>query len=333
MEGQQHQQQLIDLPKVVAGAVATPLAALLTSRFGVAGTMVGLAVSAVVVTTISDVLKVYLARVPGTVKKIPGGFSKKPLWQRILYSFRLPFSKFSSLDPARRRSILTRSLVAGVIVFLIGLIVVTGVEASVGQNLSCWVWKNCPAQSTSTGDGGASQTTSTLPSILGGGQGTISSTSLQSTPSTPQQQQRGSSPPGTPQAPSQTPPVTPGTGTPSSAGVERPTPSPSAQPGQQQGPSSGVSQDQQQTPSNSSAPADQQPTSSDQQPSSSDQQPTSSDQQPSSSDQQPSSSDQQQPSADQQQNPDNSGQVQQEGAGGSTPSQIESVTTTQYESQ
>jgi hypothetical protein len=321
MEGQQHQQQIIDLPKVVAGAVASPLAAILTSRFGVAGTMVGLAVSAVVVTTISDILKVYLARVPGTVKKIPGGFTKKPLWQRILYSFRLPFSKFSSLDPARRRSILTRSLVAGVIVFLIGLIVVTGVEASVGQNLSCWVWKNCPAQSSSTGDGSASQTTSTLPSILGGGQGTISSTSLQSTPSTPQQQQRGSSPPGTPQAPSpQAPSSSPGTGTPSSPGGETPTPSPSsAQPGQQQGPSSGVSQDQQQTPSNSSAPADQQP--------------TSSDQQPSSSDQQPSSSDQQQPSADQQQNPDNSGQVQQEGAGGSTPSQIESVTTTQYESQ
>jgi hypothetical protein len=41
----------------------------------------------------------------------------------------------------------------------------------------------------------------------------------------------------------------------------------------------------------------------------------------------------QQPSADQQQNPDNSGQVQQGGAGGSTPTQIESVTTTQYESQ
>ena len=312
MEGQQHQQQLIDLPKVVAGAVATPLAAILTSRFGVAGTMVGLAVSAVVVTTISDILKVYLARVPGTVKKIPGGFSKKPLWQRILYSFRLPFSKFSSLGPARRRCILTRSLVAGVIVFLIGLIIVTGVEASVGKNLSCWVWKNCATQSTSTGDGGASQTTSTLPSILGGGQGTISSTSLQSTPSTPQQQQRGSSPPGTPQAPSQAP-GSPGTGTP---GVERPTPSPSsAQPEQQQEPS-GVSQDQQQTPS-SSAPADQQP--------------TSSDQQPSSSDQQPSPSDQQQ-SADQQQNPDNSGQVQQEGAGGSTPSHYESVTT-QYESQ
>ena len=322
MEGQQHQQQLVDLPKVVAGAVAAPLAAILTSRFGVAGTMIGLAVSAVVVTTISDILKVYLARVPGTVKKIPGDFSKKPLWQRILYSFRLPFSKFSSLGPPRRRSILTRSLVAGVIVFLIGLIVVTGVEASVGQNLSCWVWKNCATQSTSTGDGGASQTTSTLPSILGGGQGTISSTSLQSTPSTPQQQQqqRGSSPPGTPQAPSQAPGSSPRTGTPSSPpGVERPTPSPSsAQPEQQQGPS-GVSQDQQQTPSNSSAPADQQP--------------TSSDQQPSSSDQQPSSSDQQQPSADQQQNPDNSDQVHQEGAGGSTPSQIESVTTTQYESQ
>src|SRR3954453_13031814 len=154
-EPQKQQQQLIDLPKVIAGGIAAPLAALLTSRFGVAGTMVGLVVSAVVLTTISDILKVYLARVPGTVTSIPGGFSKKPRWQQLLYRLRLPFSKFSSLGPARRRSILTRSLVAGVIAFLLGLIVVTSVEASVGKNLSCWVWNNCTTATESATSGGS----------------------------------------------------------------------------------------------------------------------------------------------------------------------------------
>jgi hypothetical protein len=229
---QQHQQNLIDLPKLLAGGIAAPLAAVLTSRFGVGGTMVGLAMSAVVVTTISDILKVYLARVTGTVTRIPGGFSKKPRWQRILYSFRLPFSKFSSLDPARRRSILTRSLVAGVLTFLIGLIVVTSAEASVGKSLSCWVWNNCPLESSSTGDSSASAT-STLPSILGGGQGTISST-FQAASSNPQQKP---SPTGNSGSSSVQPP--------SGSGAQSPNPSPSSTP-QRSSSSSLPEEDQQQ---------------------------------------------------------------------------------------
>src|SRR3954451_7469391 len=86
-------QHLIDLPKVIAGGVAAPLATLLTSRFGVAGTMIGLALSAVTVTLIADVLKVYLSRVPGAVTSIPGGFKKKSLGGRLLTRVRLPFSK------------------------------------------------------------------------------------------------------------------------------------------------------------------------------------------------------------------------------------------------
>ena len=98
----QQKQHILDLPKVAAGAVASPSAALLTSRFGVAGTVVGLALSAVIVTIIADTLKVYFARVPGAVTSIPGGFKKKSAWGRFLVRLRLPFSKLSSLPLPRR---------------------------------------------------------------------------------------------------------------------------------------------------------------------------------------------------------------------------------------
>jgi hypothetical protein len=266
------QPSVFDLPKVLAVGIASPAAAAITARFGVAGTLLGLVLSSVFVTAGVDFLKVYLARVPGAVTSIPGGFRQKSALGRLLQRMRQPFSKFASLPHSRRRSLLIGSIAAAGLSCLVGLIIVTGVEASVGKSLSCSVWNECPTESstTTTGDGSTSQTKSTLPSILGGGQGAISSTTLQATPSNPQQEPGSSS--GTQQAPSQTPPVVSGAGTP---GVETATPSsPSPQAGQRQGPS-GVSQDQQQ-PAPSSAPADQQSSSSDQQSNSSDQQSSSS---------------------------------------------------------
>lgn len=248
---EQQKQTILDPAKVIAGGVASPVAALLTSRFGVAGTMIGLALTAVIATVVTDVLKVYLARAPGTVTKIPGGFTKSP-WRRAFARLRMPFSKFSSLPPARRRPILIGSVIAGGIAFFVGLIVVTGLELGVGKSLSCWVWNECPAESSA--DGSKVSDVSTLPSIFGGGQ-SVGSSTLQ--PSGSQQQPV----PGVPKSPSQNPNV-PGSG-------EQPAPptpgqqwSPSGTPSdgskeqrsgdQQQSPSgnpSGDSVDQQQTPS------------------------------------------------------------------------------------
>jgi hypothetical protein len=193
----QQKQHIIDLPKTVAGGIATPLAALLTSRFGVAGTMVGLALSAVIVTLMVDTLKVYLARMPGAVTSIPGGFRKKSAWGRFLVRLRLPFSKLSSLGPSRRRSILIRSLIGGVIVFVIGLVMVTGVEASVGKNLSCWAWDNCDTESSADGDNASDA--SSLPSLFIASN-SISASAPQGSSSVSQQQ---------PAAPPAAPPVAP----------------------------------------------------------------------------------------------------------------------------
>ena len=169
---EEQKQTIVDLPKVIAVGIASPVATLLTSRFGIAGTLIGLAVGAVVITVIVDVLKVYLARVPGTVTTIPGGFKKRSSLRNLLERIWLPFSKFSSLKRARRRSILIGSIAAAGISFFIGLSAVTALEVGVGKSLSCWVWNECATGSSANG-GGASET-STLPSILGGGQSATS---------------------------------------------------------------------------------------------------------------------------------------------------------------
>ena len=191
---EQQKQTIFDLPKVIAVGIASPVATLLTSRFGIAGTLIGLAVGAVVITVIVDVLKVYLARVPGAVTTIPGGFRKRSSLRNILERIRLPLSKFSSLAPRRRRSILIGSIAAAGISFLVGLSAVTALEVGVGKSLSCWVWNECATESSTEGatdgatDGGSASTTSTLPSVLGGGQSVSIGDTLEVRPLDPQQQ-------------------------------------------------------------------------------------------------------------------------------------------------
>src|SRR3954451_4590298 len=185
-------QHLIDLPKVIAGGVAAPSATVLTSRFGVAGTMIGLALSAVTVTLIADVLKVYLARVPGAVTSIPGGFKKKSMWGRLLTRVRLPFSKFSSIPEGQRRSILIRSVIAGIIIFIIGLVIVTGVELGVGKNLSCWVWDHCYTESSDSGENASDA--NSLPSIFIAGN-SVRDSAPQVSPSPPEPQPAPPAPP------------------------------------------------------------------------------------------------------------------------------------------
>ena len=254
----QQQPTVFDLPKVLAVGIASPAAAAITARFGVAGTLIGLALSAVFITAAVDFLKVYLARVPGAVTTIPGGFRKRSSLGNVFERMRRPFSKFASLPRPRRRSILIGSVAAAGISFVVGLIVVTGLELGVGKSLSCWVWEECSTVESST-DGSSSnaQMSSTFPTILGGAQSVSNSTPQQQlvSPSSSQQQSGGSSG-GTPQgAPWQASPE-------EVPGSETPIPS-SAQPGQRQGSSGSMKAGEQQNPSSRSAPADYQPSSAD----------------------------------------------------------------------
>src|SRR5215216_1250289 len=208
------QPSVFDLPKVLAVGIASPAAAAITARFGVAGTLIGLALSAVFITAAVDFLKVYLARVPGAVTTIPGGFRKRSSLGNVFERMRRPFSKFASLPRPRRRSILIGSIAAAGISFVVGLIVVTGVELGVGKSLSCWVWEECSTEESSADSSSGSARASTLPSILGGGQSASSiAPQIEVSPSSPQQEEPGSSP-GTPGAPSSQVPDVPGVETP-----------------------------------------------------------------------------------------------------------------------
>jgi len=168
----------------------------------------------VILTVLVDILKVYLARAPGTVAKMPGGFRARLSWRNIRGRIGAALDNFWSLGPARRRSILVGSIIAGVVSFFVGLSVVTGLELSAGKSLSCWVWNECPAESSADGDGEYS-TVSTRPSIFGGVRAASNST-LQTEPFGSEQQ----STPGAPGSPSRPSNASPGSGTPGSQASE-----------------------------------------------------------------------------------------------------------------
>jgi hypothetical protein len=149
-------QPAVKLTAVAAAGLAASVAAFFTSRFGITGTILGTALTAMIITVGSAVLGVYLERAAAKARSsVPG-----------VVRVRSP----------RRRSVLLGGLLAALLAaiasFVIGIGVVTSVELSVGKSLTCWVWHECPTKDDG-GRGAASRgTTGTHPSILGGGQRT-----------------------------------------------------------------------------------------------------------------------------------------------------------------
>ena len=201
---EQKKQTIFDAPKVIAIGIASPAATLLTSRFGIAGTLLGLALSAMILTAVADFLKVYLARtshaahaaattaatrVPGALKA-PRVFPPSYLFRRKgRTATKAPYHGFSSPPGGRWRRwslLVGRSVVAAGISFLLGLGAVTALEHSAGKSLTCWVWEECPAQS-SDDEGGGSSDQSTRPSIFGGGPSAGSGTAAEVRPAGTQQ--------------------------------------------------------------------------------------------------------------------------------------------------
>src|SRR5215216_7445425 len=243
----QQQPTVLDLPKVLAVGLVSPAAAAITSRFGIAGTLLGLAISSVFITAGVDLLKVYLARVPGAVTTIPGGFRKKSSLRNLFEGIKRPFSKVASLPHPRRRSFIISSLLAAGVSCVVGLMLITLLEVGVGKNLSCWVWDECSTESSSAD-----------PTIFDAVQSVSSSAGTEVAPSNPQQQPDSSAvTPGVPA--SQRTPDVPGSET------LKPSSSPSAQPAQWQGPLEEIAEEDQQEISYSSVPVDPQQSPADQQ--------------------------------------------------------------------
>jgi hypothetical protein len=148
----------------MAAGAAAAVAAIITSKFGVAGTLLGSALTAMIITGGSAILKAYLESVTGRVRKVPGKIQSRrerrkagryaeepstiPGHPELLNNFagrmRAALDWFSHLPPLTRRSILVKGLIAAAVAFVIGMGTVLAFEKVINNSLSCGLWANCP---------------------------------------------------------------------------------------------------------------------------------------------------------------------------------------------
>jgi hypothetical protein len=175
--------------QVMAAGLAATAASFVTSRFGVAGTLLGAALTAMIITGGSAILRSYMETVSGRVRGMPtkirslreqqkagssgGTMPGRPdLRDNFVGRMRAALDWFSHLPTLSRRSILMKGFLAAAVAFVICMGVVWGAEKVIGNSLSCGLWAKCPYGAAPgihpAGYGG----TGAGSSISGGGQNT-----------------------------------------------------------------------------------------------------------------------------------------------------------------
>ena len=176
-EGQQSQ-KLVETNKAVAAGIASVVVGVFTSKLGVAGTLIGTGLTAMLITLASAILKAQLekashriAGLPGAVQgrlstqqiRVPGKQSPEPnpepaakpesaggrlsgLFSRL----RTVPAFLRDLPSTQKRKVFVAGALAGLVAMVIGLSGVTGIELAGGKNLSCLVWRECPTEDTSS---------------------------------------------------------------------------------------------------------------------------------------------------------------------------------------
>lgn len=153
--------------QVVAAGFASAGAAIITSKFGVAGTLIGAALTTMIITGGSAILKAYLESVGGTMLEVPQKIRERrerrkaqryerastlpgrpDLRNNFAGRIRAALGWFSHLPPLARRPILVKALLAALFAFVIGMSSVYAVEKVINNNLSCGFWGNCPEGAT-----------------------------------------------------------------------------------------------------------------------------------------------------------------------------------------
>lgn len=156
-------QPVVSGSQVIAAGLASTTAAIVTSKFGVAGTLLGAALTSMIITGGGAVLRGYLENATGNVRKMPrkikasanrrkaNRYSEPPvmperpdLRNNFAGRMRAAFGWFSHLPPMMRRPILIKAVIGTVIAFAIGMVAVTAVEAGIGNSLACGLWSKCP---------------------------------------------------------------------------------------------------------------------------------------------------------------------------------------------
>ena len=189
MAEEEKTKQLVQPSTVIASGITAIVAALLTSRLGVAGTLLGTAMTPMLMTIgvavlnaqiekatdkISDLpstvrgrLSTQRVRVPGTPSPEEAPDESGPPAANRRRDRRTPgvFERLLSLpaflremSPSSRRRTLLTGLAAGLIAAVIGLGGVTAIEAAFGSTFSCKVWDECGWAAASEGETGEART-------------------------------------------------------------------------------------------------------------------------------------------------------------------------------
>jgi hypothetical protein len=145
----------------MAAGLAATVASFVTSRFGVAGTLLGAALTAMIITGGSAILRSYIEAASGRVRGMPtklgarhgqqkGGGSggtmpgRPDLRDNFVGRMRAALDWFRHLPTLSRRSILIKGLLAAAVAFVLCMGVVWGAEKVIGNSLSCGIWAKCP---------------------------------------------------------------------------------------------------------------------------------------------------------------------------------------------
>lgn len=180
--------------QVLSAGLASTAAAFVTSRFGVAGTLLGAALTAMIITGGSAILRSYLESVPSKLRArrqrrkagrhaVPDTLPERPdLRDNFMGRMRAAMGWFSQLPLLTRRSILVKGLVGAAVAFMIGIGAVYAAETIIGNSLSCGLWSNCPKGATPGTHLGGGDGTGASPTINLGRAKTNITTPLQNAP-------------------------------------------------------------------------------------------------------------------------------------------------------
>lgn len=139
----------------MSAGLASTVAAAVTSRFGVAGTILGAGITAMLVTGGAAVLRSYLESATGKMREMPSRFKGRSGEQKMarfgkgtnrssfFERFRHALGWFARLPALNRSSVLKRGLWGALAALIIGLIFITVTEFVIGNSLSCGFWGKC----------------------------------------------------------------------------------------------------------------------------------------------------------------------------------------------
>jgi hypothetical protein len=240
-QGGQDTTPVVSGNQVFAAGLASTGAAFVTSTFGVAGTILGAALTTMIITGGAALLRAYLESMTGNIRKVPqklrsrrerrksARYAEPPvetlpdrpdLRDNFVGRMRAAVGWFSRLPLPARRSIVVKGLIAAALAFVISMGAVYAIERGIGNSLSCGLWGTCPEGAApgihlGGGDGGTGAGSTIwggrASQSSGGGidqDGGVFGSDRQSTPlrqqdSVEQQRDRGFQPPAQRQSPSE----------------------------------------------------------------------------------------------------------------------------------